>query len=411
VDAPVLLNTIDFVLLSPTCTLPKLRLAGLALRVPGAAVPVPDSGTLKLGLVASLVMVKAPLALPTDAGAKTTLNVLVAPAAKVRGRVRPFTLKLVPVAEAWLMVTLDPPEFVKVSCNVLLEPVCTEPKPRLELLGESVPGVTPVPESVMASAPLEASLVMERLPLALPPEAGLKTTLKDAVLPAAIAKGRFRPLKLNPVPLRVAWVTVTSEPPVFDSVSEIVWLFPTTTLPKLRLELLAASDPGVVAVPESGTVNEELEAVLVMVRLLLVFPPDAGPNTTLKEMLLPASTVAGKDRPVTVNPVPEAEAWLMVTLLPPELVRVSERVLLEPVCTDPKLKLEGFAISAPAVTPDPDSVHESGEPELGVRVTLPDAFPADCGAKVTLTVALCPAATVTGVLIPLRLKPVPVTEA
>jgi hypothetical protein len=43
--------------------------------------------------------------------------------------------------------------------------------------------------------------------------------------------------------------------------------------------------------------------------------------------------------------------------------------------------------------------------------TLPLALPADCGAKVTLKDALCPGASVTGVLNPEMLKPVPATEA
>ena len=101
----------------------------------------------------------------------------------------------------------------------------------------------------------------------------------------------------------------------------------------------------------------------------------------------------------------------MVTLLPPELVSVSGRVLLGPAGMDPKLRLEGLAVKAPAVTPDPDSDHESPVPLLGVRVAVPEALPADWGAKVTLNVALWPAFSVTGVVIPLKVNPLPVTEA
>jgi len=45
-----------------------------------------------------------------------------------------------------------------------------------------------------------------------------------------------------------------------------------------------------------------------------------------------------------------------------------------------------------------------------VIVRFPLALPADCGVKVTVKVALSPAARVTGWLRPLTLNPVPVTE-
>jgi hypothetical protein len=42
-----------------------------------------------------------------------------------------------------------------------------------------------------------------------------------------------------------------------------------------------------------------------------------------------------------------------------------------------------------------------------VTVTLPVTLAVDVGAKVTVKVALCPAVSVTGAVIPLRVKPVP----
>ena len=90
-DPPVLLSTSDLVLLLPTCTLPKLRLVGLALIVPSEGA-VPVSETVSEGLEALLVMVSVPVGLPAVVGANTTLNDVLAPAAKVNGRVRPFTL-------------------------------------------------------------------------------------------------------------------------------------------------------------------------------------------------------------------------------------------------------------------------------------------------------------------------------
>ena len=79
--------------------------------------------------------------------------------------------------------------------------------------------------------------------------------------------------------------TVTLEPPELVRVSDNVWLFPTCTLPKLRLVAVAVSDPGVIPVPESGTVTVGFDALLVMERLPLADPPVVGVNVTLKVAL------------------------------------------------------------------------------------------------------------------------------
>ena len=83
----------------------------------------------------------------------------------------------------------------------------------------------------------------------------------------------------------MAWAMVTLEPPELVKVSASVWLLPTCTLPKLRLEAVAVSDPGVTPDPESGTVKVGLDALLVTERLLLADPPDDGVNVTLKVAL------------------------------------------------------------------------------------------------------------------------------
>ena len=83
----------------------------------------------------------------------------------------------------------------------------------------------------------------------------------------------------------MTWAMVTLEPPELVKVSDSVWLLPTCTLPKLRLEAVAVSDPGVTPEPESGTVKVGFDALLVMERLLLADPPDDGVNVTLKVAL------------------------------------------------------------------------------------------------------------------------------
>ena len=182
-------------LVAPTCTLPKLNVVGVAESAP-AAVPAPERATVNGEPGALLVMSSVPLALPLDCGVKTTLNVLLAPAASVTGSVRPFMLKAAPETVAWLMVRLEPPELVSVSCNVLLLPVCTEPKLRDGLPAASVPGVAPVPERATVNGDPEASLAMLNVPLAAPLAVGLNTTLKVVVAPAFKVNGALTPVML-----------------------------------------------------------------------------------------------------------------------------------------------------------------------------------------------------------------------
>jgi len=70
----------------------------------------------------------------------------------------------------------------------------------------------------------------------------------------------------------------------------------------------------------------------------------------------------------------------------------------------------GLAPSDPAVTPFPDNgIVRVGFEALDVMVTLPVTLPAADGANETVKVVLCPAVKVTGVVIPLKLNPLPLT--
>jgi hypothetical protein len=75
--------------------------------------PVPDSGTFKVGLDALDVMVMPPETVPDDVGKNVTLKLALWPAFRVSGKLKPLTVKLVVGATAEI-VRLDPPEFVNV---------------------------------------------------------------------------------------------------------------------------------------------------------------------------------------------------------------------------------------------------------------------------------------------------------
>ena len=78
-----------------------------------------------------------------------------------------------------------------------------------------------------------------------------------------------------------------------------------------------------------------------------------------------------------------------MTLVPPVLVTVSERDLLVPTVTLPKLSAVGLDPSVPWVTPVPVSgIVRVGLDAVEVTTMLPVAFAADVGLNVTVKVAL-----------------------
>jgi hypothetical protein len=71
--------------------LPNAKLAGFATKSPCAA-PVPDKGMLKLEFDALDVITTLPLAAPVALGLKTTVNDVLSPVLKVKGRLSPLRL-------------------------------------------------------------------------------------------------------------------------------------------------------------------------------------------------------------------------------------------------------------------------------------------------------------------------------
>ena len=81
---------------------------------------------------------------------------------------------------------------------------------------------------------------------------------------------------------------------------------------------------------------------------------------------------------------------------------VSDRVPFAPTFTFPKLRLAGFALSAPGATPVPETaIVTDGFGASDAMVTFPLALPLVFGAKVTVNVAVFDASIESGVEIPL----------
>lgn len=182
-------------------------------------------------------------------------------------------------------MTAVPPVFVTVSVSVLLLPTVTVPKLRLLGLGLRRPGETPEPASGMVRVGFDALEAMVMLPLAVVAEVGVNVTLKVAACPAASVRGVEIPLMPNPFPLTEACEIVTLDPPVFVTVSDRELLFPTVTLPKLRLLGFGPRPPGAIPVPLKDTVSVGLLASEVMVSVPVALPVDWGAKVSLRLVL------------------------------------------------------------------------------------------------------------------------------
>jgi hypothetical protein len=278
---PVLVTISDRDCLLPTVTLPKLRLVGFAPSAPGAT-PVPDKGIIRVGLDAFEVIVTLPETLPADAGVKVTVNVVLCPAVSVTGVVIPLRANPAPLIVAEEIVTLEPPVLIIVPESDCLFPIVMLPKARLVGFDPKPPGEMPVPKSAIVREGFEAFDVSVTLPAKLAADAGVNVIVNDVLCPAVSVTGVVIPLRVNPAPLIVAEEIVTLAPPVFVTVSERDCLFPTVTLPKLRLPGLGPSTPGLIPVPDNGMLRLGFEAFEVTLTLPLALAADCGANTTLK---------------------------------------------------------------------------------------------------------------------------------
>lgn len=289
-------------------------------------------------------------------------------------------------------------------------PSSTFPKFRLGALKLTVfTGDTPVPliASVVGDGP--ALLTIDTDPPALPFAAGLNSTPKLDVCPAAIVIGRLAPLVLNPVPLTFNWLTVSVADPVLRICTVWVLSAPTTTEPKLTL-------PGVNVtaacwhVPLTAT-TALVPCAVATVTVPVTFSAAPGAKLSVKVADCPAPIVAFVAIPLAVT----SDAFTLtdetVTLAFPEFVIVTLLLALVPALTFPKFTLSGLAVIV-AVAPSPDPLSATVLGEFGALLamdTLPPALPADSGANCTTNVVLFPALTVAGVFSPDTLYPVPFT--
>lgn len=130
----------------------------------------------------------------------------------------------------------------------------------------------------------------------------------------------------------------------------------------------------------------------------------------MKEALLPAEIVTGKESPLRLNTELLIPAAVIVTSAP-LAVRVPVLLPLFPTITLPKPRVVGFTVSCPTAmaAPVPESGIVTGvlSPLYAIEI-LPLAVPDVDGEKETLRFALCPAVSVMGAVIPLMVNSAPV---
>ena len=148
----------------------------------------------------------------------------------------------------------------------------------------------------------------------------------------------------------------------------------------------------------------------------VIFPLTLSEAVGLKDTLITALCPAAKASPDAIPVVAKSFAftvtWEMVTLVFPLFVTVTFWELELPTLIPVKLKLVGLAESVTvAAVPVPLKATVVGEPgALLVMLTLPLRLAAVVGANKTLNVAVPPAGTVAGVVSPLTLKALPITD-
>lgn len=167
-------------------------------------------------------------------GLKVTLMDVLWPAPSVSGVVMPLAVTSFALTVTWESVTLELPLFVIVTGLELEVPALMLPKAMLEGLAERVTvAAVPVPLKATALGEFGALLAIVTLPVKLPELVGAKSTLNDAVPPAAMVAGVVNPLTLKPLPLSATCEMVSAADPVFVIVKLWDLVCPSTMLPKL----------------------------------------------------------------------------------------------------------------------------------------------------------------------------------
>jgi hypothetical protein len=155
----------------------------------------------------------------------------------------------------------------------------------------------------------------------------------------------------------------------------------------------------------------EAGALLTNATLLVKLPATVGVKPIENLADCPGGTVNGIVRPLMLKPVPGPAACVTIRLALPELLTVTDWVLVAPTATLPKLTLEGVT-EIRGCTPVP--LIEIGVGEFAaslINEMLPVMLPIAPGVKLAVKALDWPGARVSGNARPLNPKPLPLTAA
>jgi hypothetical protein len=404
---PVFVNVTFCDPLLPTATLPKLKLVGLAVKLPaGAAVAVPLS-VIVTGDPALFATVILPVKLPVEVGANFTANVAVCDASNVAGVLTPLTLKPVPAAVTAVICSAAPPVFVSVMfCDALL-PTATLPKLRLVGVAVKFPvgAAVAVPVNPIVIGEPVASLATRMLPVGFPTAVGANFTLITAFCEGLSVTGAVSPLVLNPLPATLTLDICTATVPELVSVIFCDELLPTATLAKFRLVGFAVNCPcaAVVPVPPNVTLDVGVfGSLLVNVMLPETAPAVVGEKVTVTGTVCPALIVFGVAIPLIPNSVPFNVITEMFRSAVPVFPTFNVAVPLDPTLTVPKsTALVLNEICGADVATVPLRLTTPGvDPESPWIVSVPLTLPAVVPFSQTVKFALCPDPIAIGKLMP-----------
>ncbi len=270
----------------------------------------------------------------------------------------------------------------------------------------------PVPLTATAVGALLALLPTVIVALAAPVAVGVNVTLNGTLCPGLILIGKFGPLATNAADEELTDERIAVIPPVFVTLKLWLALLPTVALPRLMFAGLADNTPGccfAVPVALTATVVGALLALLPTVIVALAAPVAVGVNTTVKGTVCPGLMFMGNDGPLATNAADDELTDERIAVIPPVFVTENDPVPVLPTATLPTLRFAGVACITPGncfFVPVPLTAMGVGVPFASTTLIVPLADPAVAGAKATVIVALCPAFSVIGKLIPLALKAV-----
>jgi len=206
----------------------------------GAAVPVPVTGAVVVEGCALLAKVTVALAAPVAVGVNVTVNGMLFPAAIVAGRVSSLMVNSEVFEFAAETVTLAP-LAVNVPVAVPLVPTTTLPTAIVVGLTLSCPGEVvmsvPVPMSVTLGSEFEPVVILI-VALNDPAALGANSMLIVVLCPAATVTGRLGETREKYFVEIAALLMVMAEELELAAVSDKVFVLPTFTEPKLRLDTL-----------------------------------------------------------------------------------------------------------------------------------------------------------------------------